>query len=345
LGRSRQKKAGRIISLLWGPFGFRADELASSIGAERVSVTFLYGPRYFAPLRYLVLFFRTLLILFREGPQVVYAQNPPVFCPLTCLLYCNLTATRLVIDHHSIWRVKTLGRGPVSRLIGMLEAVVARRAYANTAPHRFWARQLRAMGARKVLVVHDFVARNPRPRNETLRSAYSEGSLIAISSHGGHPLERMEDEALGVGRVEGVRLIITGPTAKLERRLRESNLPPNVRYLGFLERETYEQLKASADMAINITDEPYTLSHVLLEFAASSLPIISSKQDAVEDFFGDSLLYVASSNPAAIAEKVTTFKDEGTRHEYKQRIESRYSQLESSNKAQLESLRRLFIVT
>ena len=342
---SRQNKTGGIISVLWGPFGFRADELASSIGAERISVTFLYGPRYFAPLRYLVLFFRTLLILFRKRPRIVYAQNPPVFCPLTCLLYCDLTATRLVIDHHSIWRVKTLGRGPVSRLIGMLEAIVARRAYANTAPHRFWAQQLAAVGAQRVIVVHDFVERNPRLRSETLRSEYSDGSLIAISSHGGHPLERMEEEAVAVGRVEGVKLLITGPTAKLENRLSASTLPRNVRYLGFLERETYEQLKASSDMAINITDEPYTLSHVLLEFAASALPIISSRQEAVEDFFGDSLLYVGSSNPDVIAEQVTTFKDERVRTQYKQRIMTRYSQLEASNKAQIESLRRLFGVS
>ena len=41
------------VLLCWAPFGFRADELAGAIGAERVSITLLYGPRYFAPIRYL----------------------------------------------------------------------------------------------------------------------------------------------------------------------------------------------------------------------------------------------------------------------------------------------------
>src|SRR5208282_5727287 len=100
----------KTLSILWGPFGDRADELAEAIGAERVSITLLYGPRYFAPIRYLVLFFRTLVILFQKQPDVVYAQNPPVFCPLTCLLYCRFTGARLIVDHHSIWRVKTLGK-------------------------------------------------------------------------------------------------------------------------------------------------------------------------------------------------------------------------------------------
>jgi glycosyltransferase involved in cell wall biosynthesis len=68
--------------------------------------------------------------------------------------------------------------------------------------------------------------------------------------------------------------------------------------------EEYLALKASSDFAVNITDEPYTLSHVIFEFVASSLPVISSKQGVVEDVFGDSLLYVDSSEPDEVAEKI-----------------------------------------
>jgi hypothetical protein len=184
---------------LWGPFGSRADELAEAIGAERVSITLLYGPRYFAPIRYLALFFKTLVILSQKRPDVVYAQNPPVFCPLTCLLYCRLSGAKLIIDHHSIWRVKTLGGGPLSKVIGFLESFVSRAAFGNTAPHRFWAAKLFSMGARRVLVVHDFVAKNPYHRDEALRRSFVSEPLVAISSHGGHPLEMMEAEAAGVG--------------------------------------------------------------------------------------------------------------------------------------------------
>ena len=286
----------RILSIVWGPFGFRADELAEAVGAERVSITFLYGPRYFAPLRYLTLFFKTLLILFQRKPDVVYAQNPPVFCPLTCMLYCSLTGKRLVIDHHSIWRIKTLGGGPISKAIGFLEGVVSRAAFGNTAPHRFWAEKLEAMGATRVLVVHDFVEKNPNARDEALRRSFTNKATVAICSHGGHPLERIEAEASGVGQVGSVELLITGPKEKLERRLSERDLPGNVRYLGFLPRQAYESLKASADIAINVTDEPFTLSHVLLEYAASSLPILSSRQEVLEEFFGDALLYTDSSD-------------------------------------------------
>jgi glycosyltransferase involved in cell wall biosynthesis len=331
----------KILCLVWGPFGFRADELAEAVGAERVSITFLYGPRYFAPIRYVALFFKTLLILFQRMPDVVYAQNPPVFCPLTCLLYCSLAGKKLVVDHHSIWKIKTLGGGPVSKVIGFLEAVVSRAADGNTAPHRFWAEKLAEMGATRVLVVHDFVERNPNARDEALRRSFTDRPVVAICSHGGHPLERIEAEASGVGQVGPVALLITGPREKLERRLSERALPENVRYLGFLPRQTYESLKASADMAINITDEPFTLSHVLLEYAASSLPIVSSKQDVLVDFFGDSLLYTDSSYADDVASKVRLMLDDDVRAEYRARIVRWYDRLSSARQAELRELRSL----
>ncbi len=333
----------RACLILWGPFGDRADELAEVVGAERVSITLLYGPRYFAPIRYLALFFRTMLLLARRRPDVVYAQNPPVFCPLTCLLYCRLTGAKLVIDHHSIWSVKTLGgRSPLSLGIGFLEGVVSRAADANTTPHGFWARMLSKMGARSVLVYHDYVPKNDRWPDEALRRKMAEGAVLVISSHGGHPLERLEVEAAAVARVreEGVSLVISGPREKLEGRLSRLALPPNVKYAGFLEREVYETLKASADFALNITDEPYTLSHVLFEFAASSLPVVSSRQEVVEELFGDSLLY-ADSAVEDVADKVRQLCSDPTRAEWAARMRRKQEELTTLHGEEVAALRRL----
>jgi glycosyltransferase involved in cell wall biosynthesis len=119
------------------------------------------------------------------------------------------------------------------------------------------------------------------------------------------------------------------------------NLPANTRYLGFLPRQTYESLKGSADLAINITDEPFTLSHVLLEYAASSLPVVSSKQEVLEDFFGDALLYTDSSDPDEIAKKVRMMLDAGVREEYVTRIVGWYARLSASHGTEVRELRSL----
>jgi glycosyltransferase involved in cell wall biosynthesis len=329
----------RITVILWGPFGHRADELAEAVGGTRRSITLLYGPRYLAPLRYLALFFRTLILLRAEDPDIVYAQNPPVFCPLACLLYFRLRGRRLVVDHHSVWRVKTLG-GVAGALIGRIERLVSREAYANTAPHDVWARELGDMGARNVMVVHDHVERNPHTRDSAVRARYGADRFLAIASHGGHPLERIESEVGAAAATPGLTLVLTGPEEKLKARFASLKLPANARYLGLLPMTDYLALKASCDFALNITDEPFTLSHVIFEYLASGLPVISSRQEVVEDIFGDALLYADKSDSGEVAAKVQELlASKSLLEQYRERVASKYLQLESARTAEVTRLR------
>ena len=313
------------------------DELSSSIGGTRVSITLLYGPRYFAPLRYLALFARTLLLLALRGPDLVYAQSPPVFCPLASLLYCKAAGKRLFVDHHSVWRVKTIG-GIVGKGIGFLEAFVASSAQLNSAPHGVWAKELKQMGARRVIVVHDFVDRNPFTRDQRLRERLAETPLVAIASHGGHPLERVETEVAAAVASKDVTLLITGPPSKLAGRLKD--LPSDAKYLGMLPMDEYLRLKASVDFALNITDEPYTLSHVIFEYVASSLPVISSRQQVVEDVFHDSLFYVDGSSSGEVAEAVRRFSGDGAlRDDYERRARAKQGELRALHAREVAELR------
>jgi glycosyltransferase involved in cell wall biosynthesis len=330
-----------ILFIVWGPFGFRADELAQAINATRVNITILYGPRYYAPIRYLFLFFKTLFLLAQERPRIVFAQNPPIFCPFACLIYACVTGTRLLVDHHSIWQVKTL-RGPIGRVIGFLEKFVALSAYANTAPHSEWGESLREMGGRRVSVIHDYVPSNPYSRDDSIRRKYSSAGVISIAAHGGHPLEMMEMEAAAAARVKGLALLITGPQEKLSGRLERMSSLQGVRYLGFLPREEYERLKAACDFALNVTTEPHTLSHVLFEFAASRLPIIASRQAVVEEIFGDSIQYLDTNNVEEVVAVLKRFtEDAGLRATFRGRIIKKHAELTELRERELASLRAL----
>ncbi len=94
-------------------------------------------------------------------------------------------------------------------------------------------------------------------------------------------------------------------------------------------------------MAVNVTDEPFTLSHVLLEYAASSLPVVSSRQEVLEDFFGDALLYTESSDAGEIAKKVRAMLDPAVRDEYRARIVRWYDGLSAKGQTELGALRSL----
>jgi glycosyltransferase involved in cell wall biosynthesis len=335
----------KILCIAWAPSSPRLDEIAAEIGAARANLTFHYGPIFLAPLRYTVLFLRTLILLLSNGPDVVYAQNPAIFCPFTCLIYCKIAGKRLLIDHHCVWAVKSFRGTKLGRLIFLIERTVDRLAYANTAPHWQWGKMLRGMGARKVTVIYDYVERTVASRDQNLRAKYGTGfSLISLAPHGGHPLERVDSETFAAGRNPSVGLLITGPPEKMLARISKikQQIPRNVKYLGLLPRDEYERLKSSVDFGMNISDEPYTVSHSLLEFAAVSTPMISTRQAAVEELFGESVLYTDSSDPDAVARKLSQLvNDPSLLSEFREKITRRLEFVRASRRVAIQELLRI----
>lgn len=316
------------------------DELAEAVGGERKNIHLGYLPRYLAPLKYVFLFVLTQAYLFRERPTVVYAQNPPVFCPMACVPYCRITHSKLVVDHHNIWSVKVFGDSRLSYPFRLLERLLGVFADINTVPHIVWKVGLQRLSFRQVLTVHDFVEANPFTKNAELRSRISSAGVIGIASgHQGYRLERVEAEALAAEAVEGVTLVITGPPERLAPRIKALGALRNVKYLGYLPKDEYEKTKASCDFALNITDEPFTVNHVLFEYAAAFLPTISTRRDVIVAVFGDALIYVEESTASSVAEKLRALcGDPATLREYRARMGEKFSELTVLRKSEIEEL-------
>jgi hypothetical protein len=330
----------KTVCIVWAPSSSRMDTLSAELNARKFYLTFRYGPRYFAPLRYLVLFFRTGLLLLGNDPDVIIAQNPPIFCPLTCMLYAFLFRKKVVVDHHAVWSIKTFANSPLRKPIRFFEKLVCRAALSNTTPHPGWESEFRKLGARHVLTVYDFVP-SALPRMD-VKEKYLENStkFLLLAPHGGHELERIENEVLATERLPRITLLITGPPSKLSPRLNRIGLPPNVRYIGFLPFSEYSALLSSTDIGLNISDEPMTISHCLLQFASSGIPAISSRQKVVEDLFGNSLCYVDSSQVEDIAsciEQLTT--NPSALGEFKSRIERKQVEFESMHEKAMALLK------
>lgn len=329
------------MAIAWAGFSGRLDELAKDLSAERKNFDLGSVPKFLAPLKYIVYFWMTQIILFSRRPDVVYSQNPPVFAPLACIPYCTLTRSRLVIDHHNVWSVKTFGTSIFSSAFKALEHIAARIAFLNTVPHDYWRDVISQEFCGRALTVHDHVQKNTFPRNESLRRRIASHGLIGMAASLSFQ-ERVEIEAMGVERVEGVTLAMTGPPDRLGTRLASLENLHKVKFLGYLPKSEYEELKASCDFGLNITDEPFTVNHTLFEYAAANLPVISTRSDVIEAVFGDSILYVEKSNVDAVSKKVATFvQDPSSLAEYRNRISRRFEELTVSGTHERELLRNL----
>jgi glycosyltransferase involved in cell wall biosynthesis len=244
-----------------------------------------------------------------------------------------------VIDHHNVWSVKTFGTSALSGAFKVLEHLAVRAAFLNTVPHDYWRAVISEEFSGRVLTIHDCVEKNPFSRNETLRRRVAPSGLIGMAASLSFQ-ERVETEAMGIERVQGVTLAMTGPPEKLGPRLTLLGNLRRVKFLGYLPKTEYEELKASCDFGLNITDEPFTVNHTLFEYAAASLPIISTRNEAIEAVFGDSILYVERSDPGAVAEKVTTFVQASSAlAEYRERISRRFEELTISGERERALLR------
>jgi glycosyltransferase involved in cell wall biosynthesis len=137
-------------------------------------------------------------------------------------------------------------------------------------------------------------------------------------------------------------LVVTGPEAKLKSRMSAILPKARVKYAGLLPTDEYLKLKASCDFALNITEEPYTLSHVIFEYVASGLPVISSRQAVVEGVFGDSVLYVDDSNPSTITSKVKDLLGSPSMLEaQREKAKVKFSELKSMRTEEITRLKSL----
>jgi glycosyltransferase involved in cell wall biosynthesis len=327
--------------MVWAGSSARLDELAKDLGAERKNFDLGKVPKFLAPLKYLVYFLMTQVFLFSRKPKVVYCQNPPILAPLACIPYCAITGRKLVIDHHNVWSIKTFGASALSGALKAMEHLADRTAFLNTVPHDYWRAVIGDEFSGRVLTIHDCVDKNPFSRNEILRRRASSSGLIGMAASLSFQ-ERVEIEAMGVERVQGVTLAMTGPPERLGSRLTRLGNLRRVKFLGYLPKAEYEELKASCDFGLNVTDEPFTVNHTLFEYAAAALPIISTRSKEIEGVFGDSILYVEQSDVGEVAEKVAKFaRDPSALAEYRERISRRFEELTVSAKHERALLRSL----
>lgn len=265
----------RILGVAWAPHSKRLEELMKDLGGAHYCLSIMFGVRVLAPLRYLVLALRTLVLLRREKPRVVIAQNPPIFCPLMCLLYSAFAGTKVVVDHHVLWRMA--GRGLLMRLLGFLEAYAVRHVHLNLAIHEEYCREVERLGG-SCITLYDKV-----PQLHPAETGKTENYVVFPC--GGHPDEdlRLAVKAIARLRKLGVKLLITGRLRKWQ--WEEVKDREEVVVTGFLPRRDYERIlqQARAGLCL-IKENPYTRPHIIYEYLAAGLPFIFTKTPATAIF-------------------------------------------------------------
>ena len=273
------------------------DELSKLFGGRLWKFSIFFKMKASAPIKYPVQALKTLLFLEGEKPSIIVAQNPPIFAPLTCLIYAKLARRFLWVDHHCVWSEKNLRQPILRHLVRLVEAFCCRNADLNTAPHTSWALEIEKLdrGASALTMV-DFVDEGWF-RDADLnvrRRMFPNYRWLLVAPCGGDPLERPEIAAGAAVSFNDLALAITGRRERLKRHVEEVERlkADNVFFTDYMPERQYKGLMATCDAAVNITDEPLTVPHFMCEALAAGKPVVSTPNPAVKSVYAENILYV-----------------------------------------------------
>lgn len=92
----------KIVFIVWERYHRRSELLAQHLGAKIFYVAYgKKGKLLHAFIKYPLQTLKTWLILRRENPNVIFIQNPPIFCALAVYVYTCLFSSKYVIDSHT----------------------------------------------------------------------------------------------------------------------------------------------------------------------------------------------------------------------------------------------------
>lgn len=243
------------------------------------------------------------MLLGRERPRVVLAQNPPIFLPVLLVLTKRLYRFKLVIDHHAVWSMKTLRQPILSQGIAALERFASSKADSNMSPNNNWTQELRARGATDAFTYHDFIPKPtsiPEKKSEWTSSPPPPHRFLVIAAHGGHPQELLEQEIAAVSGLQDYLLVITGKREKLGHRIARLNPESNVIYPGYLDDARYEALKKSADVALSLSSEMNTVPHAIHEYLFYGIPTIVLKDSLLRLLFNGAIVEIDDASPETV---------------------------------------------
>ena len=278
---------GTWAAIAWAPYSRRSEMFARELGGPLHCIHYLrfQSPPH-APIKYLIQALSTLRRLFRARPRAVHVQNPPFVCGLTVALYCWLTRSCYVVEHHSA------AFGRIWDWARPFQKLVVRRAVTNIVTDGHWGDVVRSWGGRRspahALVMHD--AFLDLPAGEPFAVGPGRNIAFAGTFADDEPLDAVLDTAR---LVPEVRFYVTGDTAKAPSGIL-GQAPPNVKFTGFLDvNGEYLGLLRAVDAVMVLTTRDHTLQLAGCEAIAVGTPLITSDWPYLRELFSTAAVYVA----------------------------------------------------
>lgn len=283
----RTKKL-KIVYISWFDFSTRSDGIAYHLGANSYHFRDLKRLTHvFALIKYIVASFKTLMVLHKEKPDVIFVENPPIFAVLFVWLCCKLYGNHYVVDTHSA----TFTSKRWSAFL-WLYRFLARQALTNILHNEPLAQFVKNWGA-PAMVLED-APQLHTDRKYLFRRGFN--VVVVCTYHGDEPINEVIEAA---SRLQNVNFYITGNIKDAPKNIKRI-VPNNVILTDYLPQEDYIALLMGCDVVICLTANDNTMQCGAHEALELGRPIITSNWPVLKEYFSKGTIYVDNTAPSLV---------------------------------------------
>lgn len=286
--RQDTARIARGLFIVWGPpsKGPRSAVLGRDLGLEVAHLASDWRAGFRDdPLKYPRMAWRTVRLLLRRRPRVVFVQSPPTPAVWLVAAYSLATGATYVIDAHSDAFERARWTRPQ-----WLNRLLARQARATLVTDAHWADRVRSQGAHAI-VIPDI----PREPDPGAAMALPPGFHVMVVNT--WAVDEPLDAVLRAARdVPDATFHVTGK--RDDRFDNLADVPPNVLFTGFLDHPDYVALMRAVDAVMCLTTRDHTMQRGACEALALARPIITSDTALLRDYFARGTVHVNNTSAA-----------------------------------------------
>jgi len=265
----------------WMHYHRRSDLLAQHLGATAYFIHYEPpGKILRVPIKYLVQGLRTWRALTHDRPDVVFVQNPPIFCVVVAFLYAQIYSARYVIDSHTGAFLSPKWRWSLG-----LHRLLSKRALATIVHNTSQEQIVKAWGCRYLVI--GFTP-GSYPPGEAFALDDRFNVAVVSSFLADEPIDLVFEAAT---RLPEVSFYVTGDSRRIPQSLL-GRKPENCLLTGYLTYDRYVGLLRGVDAIMVLTTGNHTLLMGAFEAVSVGTPLIVSNWPVLRDYFSLGTVHV-----------------------------------------------------
>jgi glycosyltransferase involved in cell wall biosynthesis len=274
----------KSLFLVWGTpdQGPRSRVMADKLDIKAYFVhTGLPRGALYVPIKYPIQGVKTLLLLLRERPRVIFVQSPPVLAEIFTYAYCTLTGGGYVIDAHS---EALLSRGWTAPP-AWVKRFLAKRAVTTIVTNEHLARMVEDMEGHAT-IIRDI------PTTFDVQGRYPTSDKFNVALINTFAADEPLNQVLAAAvDLPDVNFYVTG---KIGQRNSDfvAKAPPNIQFTDFLPDQAYYGLLSSAQAVMCLTKRNHTMQRGACEALSLGRPIITSDWPILRQYFRKGTVHV-----------------------------------------------------